>query len=68
MGIYRKREPCGCIWETTTFDPFMEQYPAHRCINHGGTALAQSALAAKEWAGPDDAYPDPPPQSTTGAH
>ena len=67
MGIYRRKEPCGCVWECTTYDPYSQEYPAHRCIQHGGTALAAAAKAAREWKGPDDPYADPPPQSTTSA-
>ena len=65
MGIYIKKEPCGCIWEGATCD--FKAYPTHRCMQHGGTALAQSAVAARMWMGPDNPYANPPPQSTTSA-
>lgn len=63
MGIYTTKQPCGCIWVSTSYD--WKSNLRHRCMEHGGTALAQSALAAREWRGPDDPYADPPPQSTT---
>jgi hypothetical protein len=66
MGIYRAKKECGCIFESTTYDPNSKEYAVHLCVKHGGTILAQSALAAKEWRGPDNPYADPP-QSTTSA-
>ena len=65
MGIYRRKEPCGCVWETTTYDPYWKEYPVHRCVSHGGTELAAAAWAAREWTGPENPYADPPPQNTT---
>lgn len=65
MGIYKRREECGCEWVCTTYAPYCQEYPSHRCTRHGGTALASSIKAAREWWDTDCVCADP--QSTTSA-
>jgi len=64
MGIYESSAPCGCISETYTWcDPWQTSLVV-RCAAHGGNAImyavAKAGREARNWAGPENPYADPP--------